>query len=391
MQGDLAVGIHDLSVSTTQFALTHETLAAHNGADIGKYHVGIGQRSMSVPAADEDIVTMAAAAAAPVVGRAGADRIRTIVFATESSIDQAKAAGIYVHSLLGMPSATRVVELKQACYAGTAALHFAAALVRQDPSQQVLVIASDVSRYEPDDPGEATQGAAAVAMLVGADPALVRLEEPTGLFTADIMDFWRPNYRTTALVDGQESIAAYLQAAEGAWKDYTERGGRSLGEFRAFCYHQPFTRMAHKAHRHLLQSQGHAADEDTVDRAVGGTTAYNADIGNSYTASMYIGLAALLDSAEDLAGRPVGFLSYGSGSVAEFFAGTIVPGYRSELRSGLHRDVISRRRIVDFTRYRELHAFSFPADGGDHPAPRETTGPYRLAGVFGHKRIYEPR
>ncbi|MDO0939226.1 hypothetical protein QQY66_48870, partial [Streptomyces sp. DG2A-72] len=58
---------------------------------------------------------------------------------------------------------------------------------------------------ELDSPGEAAQGAAAVAMLVGADPALVRIEDPSGLFTADVMDFWRPNARDAALVDGQES------------------------------------------------------------------------------------------------------------------------------------------------------------------------------------------
>lgn len=45
-------------------------------------------------------------------------------------------------------------------------------------SQQVLVIAGDVSKYELDQPGEATQGAAAVAMLISADPAVVRVEEP---------------------------------------------------------------------------------------------------------------------------------------------------------------------------------------------------------------------
>lgn len=60
------------------------------------------------------------------------------------------------------------------------------------------MIASDVSKYELDSPGEATQGAAAVAMLVSADPPLVRVEGPSGLFTADVMDFWRPNYRATA-------------------------------------------------------------------------------------------------------------------------------------------------------------------------------------------------
>ncbi|MEU6009350.1 hydroxymethylglutaryl-CoA synthase [Streptomyces sp. NPDC047453] len=391
MPGDFAIGIHDLSVATTQYVLTHDTLAAHNGTDAAKYHRGIGQRSMSVAAADEDIVTMAATAAAPLVARHGGDRIRTIVFATETSVDQAKAAGIHVHSLLGLPSATRVVELKQACYGGTAGLQFAVGLVHRDPSQQVLVIASDVSKYELDSPGEATQGAAAVAMLVGAEPALVRIEDPSGMFTADIMDFWRPNYRTTALVDGHESISAYLQAVEGVWKDYAERDGRTLDEFSAFCYHQPFTKMAHKAHRHLLRHCGYDADEGEIARAVGRTTAYNAEVGNSYTASMYLGLAALLDHADDLTGQTVGFLSYGSGSVAEFFAGTVVPGYRAHLRSAAHRDAIGRRQDIDYAKYREIHEYSFPADGKDHPVPRETTGPYRLAGLSGHKRIYEPR
>ncbi|MCL2734103.1 MAG: hydroxymethylglutaryl-CoA synthase, partial [Actinomycetia bacterium] len=87
-----AIGIHDLSLATTEFVLPHATLAAHNGTDVGKYHVGIGQRSMSVAAAHEDIVTLAATAAAPIIARHGSDRIRTVVFATESSIDQAKSA-----------------------------------------------------------------------------------------------------------------------------------------------------------------------------------------------------------------------------------------------------------------------------------------------------------
>ncbi|WP_225801858.1 hydroxymethylglutaryl-CoA synthase [Streptomyces sp. NK15101] len=391
MPGDLTAGIHDLSLATAHYVLTHETLAAQNGSNVGKYHRGIGQYAMSVPAADEDVVTMAADAAAPIIARHGADRIRTVVFATETSVDQSKAAGVYVHSLLGLPSAARVVELKQACYSGTAALQFAVGLVHRDPSQQVLVIASDVSRYELGSPGEATQGAAAVAMLVGADPALVRIEEPSGVFTADIMDFWRPNYLTTALVDGRESISAYLQAVEGAWKDYTERGGRAVDEFSAFCYHQPFTKMAHKAHRHLLQHCGQPSGEAEITGGIGHTTAYNAEIGNSYTASMYVGLAALLDRADDLGDRAIGFLSYGSGSVAEFFSGTVVPGYRAHLRSDAHRAAIGRRQEIDYATYRELHERSFPVDGGDHPTPEETTGPYRLVGLSGHKRIYASR
>ncbi|GCB50871.1 hydroxymethylglutaryl-CoA synthase [Streptomyces sp. NL15-2K] len=389
MASDSGVGIHDLSFATTEFVLPHTALAEHNGTEIGKYHVGIGQQSMSVPGADEDIVTMGAAAAEPIVSRHGTDRIRTVVFATESSIDQAKSAGVYVHSLLGLPSATRVVELKQACYGATAALQFAIGLVHRDPAQRVLVIASDVSKYDLDSPGEATQGAAAVAMLVGADPALVRIEGPSGLFTADVMDFWRPNYRDTALVDGQESITAYLQAVEGTWKDYVEQGGRSLDGFDAFCYHQPFTKMAYKAHRHLLNYCGYVTDEARIARAIGQTTAYNRVVGNSYTASVYLALAALLDQADDLTDRSIGFVSYGSGSVGEFFAGTVVPGYREHLRTEAHREAIDRRQPVDYVGYRRLHQRSLPADGGDHPIPAQTTGPFRLAALRGHKRIYE--
>ncbi|MFE6286039.1 hydroxymethylglutaryl-CoA synthase [Streptomyces sp. NPDC057877] len=391
MSSDIAIGIHDLSFATTEYVLPHTALAAHNGTEIGKYHIGIGQHSMSVPAADEDIVTLGAAAAAPLIAAHGSDRIRTVVFATESSIDQAKAAGVYVHSLLQLPSACRVVELKQACYGATAALQFALGLVRRDPAQQVLVIASDVSKYELDSPGEATQGAAAVAMLVGLDPHLLRIEEPSGLFTADVMDFWRPNYRDAALVDGQESISAYLQAVEGSFKDYTEQGGRPLEEFAAFCYHQPFTKMAYKAHRHLLNYCGADTDTDTIERAIGLTTAYNTTIGNSYTASVYLGLAALLDQADDLSGQPLAFLSYGSGSVAEFFAATVVPGYREHLRTAQHRDAIDRRTPVDYAAYRTLHQRAFPTDGGHYPTPEQTSGPFRLAALNGHKRIYEAR
>jgi len=387
----LSIGIHDLSFATGEFVLPHTALADYNGTEIGKYHVGIGQHSMSIPAADEDIVTLAATAAAPIIARHGSERIRTVVFATESSIDQAKSAGVYVHSLLGLPSATRVVELKQACYGATAALQFAIGLVQRDPAQQVLVIASDVSKYELDSPGEATQGAAAVAILVSLDPALVRIEDPSGLFTADVMDFWRPNYLNTALVDGHESINAYLQAVEGTWKDYSEQGGRGLEEFAAFCYHQPFTKMAFKAHRHLLNYCGQDTDKDAIAQAIGLTTAYNTVVGNSYTASVYLGLSALLDQSDDLTGKSIGFLSYGSGSVAEFFAGTVVAGYRDQLRTEANHEAINRRKPVDYAGYRDLHERSFPTDGGDYATEEQTTGPFRLAGISGHKRIYQAR
>jgi hydroxymethylglutaryl-CoA synthase len=141
-QHPLALGIHDLAIATGHHVLDLDDLAAANGVDPAKYHVGIGQDAFSVPAPDEDIVTMGAAAAKQVLDRHGVDGIRTVLFATESGVDQSKAAGVYVHGLLGLPRNVRVVELKQACYGGTAAVQMALGIIARDPGERVLVIAA---------------------------------------------------------------------------------------------------------------------------------------------------------------------------------------------------------------------------------------------------------
>ena len=45
MSSDSSFGIHDLSFATTEYVLSHAALAECNGTEIGKYHIGIGQRS----------------------------------------------------------------------------------------------------------------------------------------------------------------------------------------------------------------------------------------------------------------------------------------------------------------------------------------------------------
>ncbi|MFB9367393.1 hydroxymethylglutaryl-CoA synthase [Kitasatospora albolonga] len=389
MPADPPVGIHDLTFATTSLVLTHEELARHTRAPLAKYHHGIGQRAMSVPAVDEDVVTLAADAGKPVVERHGTGRIRTLMFATETGIDQSKAAGVYVHRLLGLASHTRVIELKQACYAGTAALQLACTLVRSDPAQEVLVLASDIARYDLDSPGEATQGAAAVAVLVAADPAIAVIPPPSGLYTRDVMDFWRPNYRTTALVDGKKSVEAYLEAVDGTWQDYRARNGIPFEGFRAVCYHQPFTRMAHKAHRRLMSAAGVPHSPEAVLRAVGSTTAYNETLGNSYTASLYLALTALLDSGTVGDGEHVGLFSYGSGCVAEFLAATLQPGHRSALRTEAHLGAIAHRTPVSYEVYRELRNRELPTDGAALRLPHQSQGWHRLAGIDSHQRLYE--
>lgn len=384
----LPIGIHDIALATGHYAMDLAELAGHYGTDVGKYYVGLGQSTQTVPAPDEDIVTLGATAAQQILARHGAEGIRTILFATETGIDQSKAAAVYLQDLLGLPAATRAVELKQACYGGTSALQLAAGMVARDPRQRVLVIAADVAKYDLDSAGEATQGAAAVAMLVSANPAIAVLDDESGLYTANIQDFWRPNYRGTPLVDGKLSIGTYLDAVEQAWKDYEVRGGRGFTEFAGFCYHQPFTKMAYKAHARLLELKGVAPTQQRLDDDLVRTTLYNRAIGNSYTASLYVGLLALLDHSGDLSGRPVALFSYGSGAVAELFSVTLVPGYRELLRATENQAAIAGREPITYADYRAVRAVTLPEDGSDLVLPVTSRGPFRLHGSTGHSRVY---
>lgn len=385
------IGIHDLSTATTNYVLEHATLAHHQGRDVAKYHKGIGQEAMSIPAPDEDIVTLAATAAAPILDRHGSNNLDSVLVATETGVDQSKAAGLHLHSLLDLPRTTRVVELKQACYGATAALQFAAGLIACEPRRRVLVIATDIARYDLDTPAEATQGAAAAAFLVSAHPAIAQLEPVSGIYSADIGDFWRPNYRDTPVVDGGLSVTSYLSATNDAFTDYREKGGRPLEQFAAFCYHQPFTEMAYKAHKHLLQTRGGTPTREVLTGDLGATTGYNRLLGNSYTASLYLALASLLDRGGDLAGAPIALLSYGSGAVAEFFSCTVMPGYRDHLRTASNEHMISSRKPIGYHKYRELYQAGTTGSESNRTMPEHTEGPFRLAAIDGHHRLYEAR
>lgn len=384
----MKIGIHDIAAATGSLYFDLAELAERTGVDVGKYYRGIGQEHMSLPTKDEDIVTMAARAAAPILDRHGTDGIRTVLFATESGVDQSKSAGIFLHSLLNLPQHSRIVELKEACYSGTAALQFAIGLVTRNPRERVLVIASDSARYELDTSGEPTQGSGAIAMLIAADPQIMEIEPASGLWSSDVMDFWRPNDRSTALVDGHYSVLVYLQALEESWKDYQRNGGARFQDISRFCYHQPFTKMAVKAHRKLADVAG-ASGAEARTGDLEETMIYNRRLGNSYTASVFFAFLSLIDNAPDLTDERVALFSYGSGAVAEFITGIMVPGYERHLRKEWHTRQLDERQRIGYDEYRERHlAFDEP---GDKENPVETLGEFRFSGIKEDKREYEVR
>ena len=115
----LKVGIDTISCYSSHYVLSLEELAKARGVRADKYSESLGQHNMAVPPPDEDVVTMAANAAMGALQDIDKSSIELLLFATESGIDQSKAAGIYVHDLLDLPERCRVIELKQACYSAT--------------------------------------------------------------------------------------------------------------------------------------------------------------------------------------------------------------------------------------------------------------------------------
>ncbi len=386
-----SVGIDALSFYCPRYALDLKVLAEARSVDPQKYAAGLGQDCMAVPPPDEDVVTMGASAALPLVQEGDRDAIALLLFATESGVDQSKAAALHLHGLLDLPHGCRAVEMKQACYSATAALQLACAWLALHPDRTALIVAADIARYELRSPGEPTQGAGAVAMRLAVEPRLLALDPEAGLFADDVMDFWRPNYRSEALVDGQYSTRVYLQSLLHCWAQYREQSGRGLADFDRFCYHLPFTRMAEKAHGRLARACGAPApDAETLARLVGDGLRYNRQTGNTYAASLYEGLTSLLDTSDaDLAGCRIGLFSYGSGCTGEFFSGVVQPDYRVALRAEAHRRLLEDRTALEYQQYEDIFQLAVPTDGGEHAFAQYRTGPFRLAGIGQHKRIYE--
>ena len=132
----MKVGIDKLKLYSSHYYLDLKSLADERGIDVDKFYKGLGQEQMAVPAPDEDVVTLGANAAASLADSGDLDNVDLLLFATESGIDQSKSAGIFVHRLLNLSERCRTVELKQACYSGTAAVQMALNYVSRNPTKK---------------------------------------------------------------------------------------------------------------------------------------------------------------------------------------------------------------------------------------------------------------
>ena len=135
------IGIDKMSFFSPHQYIDMTELANARNEEPGKYLIGIGQTQQAVVPPTQDVVTMAVNAADQILTPTEREEIDTIIFATESGIDNSKSAAVYAQRLLGLSPYARTIEMKQACYAGTYGLMQARDYVALHPGAKVLVMA----------------------------------------------------------------------------------------------------------------------------------------------------------------------------------------------------------------------------------------------------------
>ena len=403
------VGVSDIAIYIPQFYLPHHELAEARGVPPEKFREGLGNHKMAILPNWEDSVTMAANAAAQLLEKTGTNpqEIHQLVVSTESGVDHSKPVASFVQGLLNIGSRCRIYEIKHACYGGTAGIVTSIDWIARNhgTSKKALVIMTDTARYGFGSPGEPTQGAGAIALLMEMNPRLFSVDtRMNGIFSKDVFDFWRPTGHRVPVVDGKYSVACYLEAMEEAVSHFRSNvgipRGRLLEHLDYILYHMPFTGMARKAHRHFVDTEHVDLDPETRQALYKETFRAKVEpgllgareVGNIYTGSVYMGLASLLETERDrVDGKRVGVFSYGSGCGAEFFVCQMKTGLSEIIRGMRFQEQLDRRKAITFEQYVQWYSRS-GAETLYHPAEVEAHKDpftrFTFIGFKDHKRRY---
>ena len=405
-----AVGIDAMEIWTGKLQLDlPNTFAPVKGDDPEKYTKGLGLETSSFPDVYEDIVTMGANAAKRLMDRKdlSPEDVGRIDVATESAFDHSKPVSTYIAGCLeqvydGDFRHANKGERKFACVAGTQAIDDAYNWIQAGRNREkaALVVATDTALYERGDPGEATQGAGAVALLIDEEPDVLELTGDQGYGSMDETDFLKPNQQFPS-VDGKRSMQVYLARMREAWEDYESVAGQIKPDDFAYSpFHTPFPGMVRKAglfaYRRLVRNTPVENDlaetigrqpreQDYEDRGayeeaiseymdelkatdlyrnwyadtVEPTLELSRKVGNWYTGSVHIARASALRHAvetdQDLAGEKVLVASYGSGAQAEIHSEVVADGWREEVEALNIDEQLESRYDLTYDEYEQVH------------------------------------
>ncbi len=264
----------------------------------------------SVPALDEDSVTLAIEASLQAVktSKITPNLIESVYFGSESHPYVVNPSSTIVAEHLGIGNNYFAADLEFACKAATAAMQITDAMIDSKKIQYGLVIGSDTAQGKPHDVLEYTAAAASTAYILGQNPSeiLANIIE-TSSFTSDTPDFWRREGAKYPSHFGRfTGEPAYFTHVISEGKKLLEKTKLKPTDFSYCVFHMPNGKFPRAAAKQLGFTDSQLAPSLTVDK-----------IGNPYSASALLGLAAVLDIAKP--SDKIFFVSYGSGAGSDGF------------------------------------------------------------------------
>jgi hydroxymethylglutaryl-CoA synthase len=262
----------------------------------------------SVPAPDEDCATLSVSAARNAVQRAGIDpqEIGAVYVGSESHPYAVKPTGTIVAEALGACPEVHTADFEFACKAGTEGMFVALNLVQTGVVKFALGIGADTSQGAPGDALEYSAAAGAAAFLMGRSNLVAELKE-TYAYMTDTPDFWRREHAYYPEHGGRFTGApAYFKHVTGATRGILEKTGLSPGDINYVIFHQPNGKFPVQAAKKL------GFNEAQFKYGLLSPT-----LGNTYSGSSPMGLAATLDEAKP--DELILLVSYGSGAGSDAF------------------------------------------------------------------------
>ena len=298
---------------------------------------------------------------------------------------------------------TDVVDMTFACIGAVDVLQNALDYVKANPSHKAVVLASDIAKYDLGSPGEYTQGAGAVAVLVESNPKLMSFDGQFGVGFKSEHDFFKPRryypvnehtnsyttdeklqvYREEPVFDGQFSNQCYQDRIREAYyhlKDLKGVQGILHENWSSLIFHLPYAYHGKRIFSELYQLEKDGVKPEDVKpnlydleqlKATAKSDDYqsfvnqkvldaqraSSQIGNMYAASIFMSLISELFYKKDTlkAGNTFGFIAYGSGSKSKVFEGQLVEGFSEAITSLDLEETFNTCKPVDFETYEALH------------------------------------
>jgi len=302
------VGIIGYGASIPRRRIKVEEIAKVWGADPESYKKGLMLTEKSVPANDQDTISLSVEAAKRAIKRAGIDpkRIGSVYVGSESHPYAVKPSGTVVAEAIGAVPECHCADFEFACKAGSEAMFVGYSEVKAETVEYSLAIGADTSQGAPGDALEYSAAAGAAAFIFGLDKLVAKVLY-TYSYMTDTPDFWRREYQHYPQHGGRYTgEPAYFKHVLGAGKGIMDMAGMKAEEIDWFIAHQPNGKFPLRAGKALGFPKEKIEPGWLVPK-----------LGNTYSGASPIGLTATLDIAKP--GQLILMVSYGSGAGSDAF------------------------------------------------------------------------